>query len=225
MGTKKATDKTQKALTEQQEKFCKCYVKTQNATAAFREVYDCSKIKPSTLNKRASDMLNAPHIKHRIETLYKLTENVANLKFQVTQESILKQLHTFATARIDDFIEIVEVTVKTKHGDGRTVTRKAQEIRLKDFKTLSPEQLQCIEAVTTTAKGINIKLQGKQWSYDMINRHIGFFEKDNDQRNKIFDSPEAREERINQLLNKAKAAKTAAAAGQQANPAPVIGKA
>jgi phage terminase small subunit len=41
-------------LTQRQETFCLAYIETRNASEAYRRAYNAGKMKPATVNKRAS---------------------------------------------------------------------------------------------------------------------------------------------------------------------------
>ena len=60
----------QKTLTMKQEDFCNKYIDTEgNASEAYRMVYDCSKMQPSTVHYCAWELLNNPKITLRINEL------------------------------------------------------------------------------------------------------------------------------------------------------------
>ncbi|MAI44852.1 MAG: hypothetical protein CBC34_002880 [Hyphomicrobiaceae bacterium TMED74] len=48
-------------LTPKQHKFCLKYVESGNASLAYREVYDCSGSKPSTVSRKAKELLDGWH--------------------------------------------------------------------------------------------------------------------------------------------------------------------
>ena len=56
-------------LTQKQENFCLVYVETGNASEAYRRVYNAGRMKPETVNKRASELLLNGAITGRIEEL------------------------------------------------------------------------------------------------------------------------------------------------------------
>lgn len=66
----------------------------------------------------------------------------------------------------------------------------------------------CIESIKQDRSGhIEIKLHGKDWSIDKINKHIGFYEKNNNQKQPTvtidMTDQEAINERIAKLVAKA----------------------
>lgn len=58
-----------KKLTTKQEKFILSVVEGMNKTEAYKSVYDTSKMKPNTINKKAYDLFNRPNIQARYEEL------------------------------------------------------------------------------------------------------------------------------------------------------------
>jgi len=60
---------TKAKLTEKQEQFCLVYLKTGNATEAYRQSYNTANSKPETINRSAKELLDLPKISARIEEL------------------------------------------------------------------------------------------------------------------------------------------------------------
>lgn len=58
-----------KKLTTKQEKFILSIVEGMNKTEAYKAVYDTSKMKANTINKKAYDLFNKPNIQARYEEL------------------------------------------------------------------------------------------------------------------------------------------------------------
>lgn len=56
-------------LTPKQEKFCQEYIKTGNASEAYRLSYDTSKMKPESVNRLAKALFDNVKIRSRIEEL------------------------------------------------------------------------------------------------------------------------------------------------------------
>ena len=59
-------------LTPKQHKFCLKYVESGNASLAYREVYDCSGSKPSTVSRKAKELLDNGKITAKINELSKI---------------------------------------------------------------------------------------------------------------------------------------------------------
>lgn len=65
----KSTSKGVVKLTPKQEKFCQLYIELGNASEAYRQSYDCSKMQTSTINTKAKELLKNGPITVRIEEL------------------------------------------------------------------------------------------------------------------------------------------------------------
>lgn len=57
------------ALTPKQENFCLRYIETGNASESYRQSYDCEKMKPETINRKAKDLIDNGKITARIDEL------------------------------------------------------------------------------------------------------------------------------------------------------------
>ena len=177
-------------LTEKQESFCQCYVRTGNASEAYRKAgYSCKSKNPETVHQLSCRLLKTVNVASRVSELQAIAAEVADKEFAIDSKEILKQLKTYAEANIDDYVEYVEceklVTSSTGRGRNKvttTETVKWMELRFKPFDKLTKEQKSCIESVKQGKYGLELKLHGKQWTLDMINKHIGLYEKDNQQK-------------------------------------------
>lgn len=58
-----------KKLTTKQEKFVLSIIEGMNKTEAYKNVYDTSRMKANTINKKAYDLFNKPNIQARYEEL------------------------------------------------------------------------------------------------------------------------------------------------------------
>lgn len=56
-------------LTPKQENFCQKYIELGNASEAYRQSYDASKMKPETIKRKAQELLNHGTITATIEAL------------------------------------------------------------------------------------------------------------------------------------------------------------
>lgn len=76
------------SLTQKQENFCLAYIETGNASEAYRRSYDAANMKPETVAKRASEMLDGGDIAGRIAAL----RAPVVAKAQITLEQHLSDL-------------------------------------------------------------------------------------------------------------------------------------
>ena len=64
-------------MTPKQDKFCREYMKTGNASEAYRNSYNASKMKDATIWNKASDLLKKDEVRARVEELNKEIKDVA----------------------------------------------------------------------------------------------------------------------------------------------------
>jgi phage terminase small subunit len=79
-------------LTPKQERFALEYFKTGNASEAYRIAYDCQKMKPESINRKALVELDKGMIRARVEQL----RNKAETKAVLTKERALEILAEIA---------------------------------------------------------------------------------------------------------------------------------
>lgn len=158
-------------LNDKQEMFCNEYLIDLNATqAAIRAGYS-----KSTANRIGSENLSKLDIQERIK---ELIENRKE-RCEVDADDILLHLDILRKSRIDEYIELVETEVCID--EVNEIYKTVKTLEFKSFNQLTEEQLMCIESIKDTKNGIELKLHGKDWTIEKINKHIGFYEKDNEQ--------------------------------------------
>lgn len=207
-------------LTIKQEKFCQAYIRLGDKSAAYREAYSTSKMKNETIHEMASKLSSSPKVATRIAELQAKVSEIAEKKFNIDAEEMLRHLNILRNARIDEYVEYVEydhpvhttiITGKGKNAVTTTTTsiERRTEMRFKTFDKLTKEQLMCVESIKQNRYGeIELKLHGKEWTIEKINKHIGFYQKDNEQKpGVVINSPEERDRRIEELLAKIKGVK------------------
>lgn len=206
-------------LNIKQEAFCQAYIRLSDATAAYKEAGYSHKTKtPKSVNEAACRLLKSSNVSARVKELQEKVAAIAEEKFNITSETMLRHLDILRKSRIDEYVEYIQidypVTTTITTGKGKssvttttTVIEKRTEMRFKTFDQLTENQLMCIESMKQNRYGeIELKLHGKEWTIEKINKHIGFYEKDNEQKATpiVFNSNEEREKRIQELIDKAK---------------------
>lgn len=166
-----------KKLTSKQELFCKEYLVDLNATqAAIRAGYS-----KRTAGSVGHENLKKPEIESRISEL----KGQRAEKLDITAERVLEEL--------------------AKIGFSNAAELRDSWDSLKDWDQLTDEQKSVIsevEVTTTVGESYTstkrkVKLYDKLAALEKISRHIGFFEKDNDQK-----KPEAPVVNLNGLSKK-----------------------
>lgn len=149
-----------KKLTDKQERFCIEYVIDFNATqAAIRAGYS-----ENTANEQGSQNLAKLSVKQRIQEL----KSKAVEKIEITHEKLLQELRNWAYSDITETISLEPSQVKELPIEVRRLITK-----YKHTKTT-------IEGVTKEV--IELHFVSKEKAIEMIAKHIGFFEIDNQQK-------------------------------------------
>jgi phage terminase small subunit len=192
-------------LNIKQEAFCQAYIRLGEASAAYREAGYSYKTKTTkSINEAASRLLKSSNVSARVKELQSKVAKIAEDKFNITAEEMLRHLDILRKARIDEFVTFIYEKVETQKTDdnGDIIFTEVPRMIFKPFDELTQEQLMCIESIKQNRYGeIELKLHGKEWSIEKINKHIGFYEKDNQQKSQIL-SPDERDERIRKLQEK-----------------------
>ncbi|EPS1557741.1 MULTISPECIES: terminase small subunit [Proteus] len=76
------------ALTVKQEKFCQAYVETGNASEAYRMAYATDKMKATSINSKAYELLNNGEVTVRVAQL----QQEHRTKHDITVSDLLKEL-------------------------------------------------------------------------------------------------------------------------------------
>jgi len=168
-------------LSERDEKFCQLYVKLLNASEAYRQAGFGKNSSDKAINEQASTKLKQPKIAKRIEELQGVAQRKANEKFAITAEEMLRHLDILRNSRIDDYVNFVKKSRTWIDDDLEQHYEEWTVLEFKPFDELTDEQLKCIESIKQTRYGIELKLHGKEWTIEKINKHIGFYAKDNEQ--------------------------------------------
>ncbi len=179
-----AKNKRNTKLTQKQEKFCKEYAKLDDASAAYRNAYSTSRMSAKSINECASRLLKNLKIASRVDELKAQIAEIAEKEFKIETKEMLRHLDILRKARVDEYVDFVETDIPVgKDKKGNIITERRRVIQFKPFDQLTEEQLMCIESIKETRYGIELKLHGKEWTIEKINKHIGFYEKDNEQKN------------------------------------------
>lgn len=115
--------------------------------------YNAKRMKNSTVNRRAQELLANGIITARIGAL----QTEQKEKSDITKEKILSELGAILNANIKDYVEF----------DGTT-------IKFKSFEDLSEKQLKAIESIKQGKNGIELKLHGKSWTIERICKMLGY---------------------------------------------------
>lgn len=172
-----------KPLTIKQEAFCQAYLRLGDKSAAYREVYSCAKMKDETIHSKASLLSSVGKVRARIEELQSKAREIAEKEFEITHREILRHLNILRSARIDHYVNYdYEEVIDGYDENERPIKRLVPRLMFKPFSELTEEQLMCIESIKEGKYGLELKLHGIDWSIEKICKHLGFYEKDNKQK-------------------------------------------
>ncbi len=140
-------------LTLRQRRFCEEYMVDLNAqraaaTAGYSNYTDL----------KAQALLELPAVKEYIA----LIQEHLRQRTGITREMLLRELMLIAFSNMSDYVSIVP-------HNGESV------LKLKNTTELTPEQLRCIQSITRTTTGIQIKLHDKIDAIEKLGRHLGLF--------------------------------------------------
>lgn len=165
MRTNKGTTRSAK-LTIKQEKFCLAYIKTGNASEAYRQSYDCKKSKPETVTRKAKDLIDSGNVSARIK---ELRDNMAE-KFMLKEASILKELSNII------------------HSDVRTIAKDGKLLRIQDIDDKTASAISAIKFIVNQKKDgeienvVEVRLWNKNTAIDQAAKILGLYKKDNEQK-------------------------------------------
>lgn len=168
-------------LTLKQENFALAFIRLGDKSAAYREVYSCSNMKPATIHSKASLLSDNGKVRARLEELQSIAKNVAEIEFKHTLKDSLN-------------LDFELINRYNKH-------------------------LQILENPLSTTKQVNtakramafIKVQGFNAAMERVSKKLGFYEKNNEQKQSIYDfegfTPD-KKKRLDELLAKANSQQT-----------------
>ncbi|WP_052168228.1 terminase small subunit [Pseudomonas aeruginosa] len=137
------------ALTPKQEAFCLAYLKTGNASEAYRLSYDAKNMKSETVNRTAKELIDNPKIAARMAELNASAVTDAVM----TRQEALERLSRFARTDLADLVEFGSYEIGEQ--DGQPVIQAAWKI--KDSVLQDPQKMAAISELAATKDGIRIK--------------------------------------------------------------------
>lgn len=77
-------------LTQKQEKFCRVYIETGNATDAYRSAYNVGKMSPTTVNTKACQLAKSGNVAERIQQIQQKHQKRHDISIDSLTEKFLK---------------------------------------------------------------------------------------------------------------------------------------
>lgn len=118
-------------LTAKQEKFAQTFLETGNASEAYRQAYDVSRMSEKTVRKRACEEAQKPAVAARIEDL----RDQAAERHDVSVGRIITELARVAFADISDVASFGPEGVKVKDSAGLTENQRRAIAEVSETKT------------------------------------------------------------------------------------------
>lgn len=147
-------------LTDKQEKFCQEFVVDCCAAAAARR----AGYSEDTAKQQASRLLTNPAIKVRISQLKQEQAKLYQQRIEINADYLKSKIQPISESNMADFARIE---------DGRLIVT--------DTDQLPREMWELVSEIQETKFGIKVKFHDKNKAIDMLNRHAGFYEADNNQ--------------------------------------------
>lgn len=153
-----------KKLTDKQEQFCLEYLIDLNATqSAIRAGYS-----KKTAYSIGQENLKKPEIQNRISEL----KEERSKKVSLTALDVLKELKNFAYSDITETILLTTDQIKELSPDIRRLITSYKKISKKYGENDEFEE-----------ESVELRFVDKMKAFEMLNKHIGFYEVDNKQQN------------------------------------------
>lgn len=156
-----------KLKNDKHEAFCHEFIKDLAKAKSYMRVYPDSSYEAAAVS--ANELLKNPKIAARIDELK--AERAKTLKLDA--ESVLYDLKTYLEADITDFMELTPDQVKALPLEVRRMVT--------GFKT-HEKTTTLQDGGSVTEKRFELTFFDKKAAYEMVNKHIGFYEKDNSQK-------------------------------------------
>lgn len=157
------------ALTQKQENFCLSYVEQGNASEAYRQSYNASKMKPESVQRKACELMDNVNVTARIEELRAAAEK----RTGITQDRVLRELAKIGFADLRKAVawgkEIVVIDDETGE------TSVVNGVVLVGSESIDDDTAAAISEISQTAQGIKIKLHDKRAALVDIGRHLNMF--------------------------------------------------
>lgn len=166
-----------------------------NGKQAYLKFYP--KVKPETATTNFSKISVIPEVAQYIQSKFQKAAETG----QMTHGDIVKELESFAML---DITEITTYTSVTKKGfrmipdpnhkpKGKEKQKMIEEeyfysqneFTIRDFEELTPVQRRAIKSVKHGKFGIEVEFFDKARAFEMLNKHKGFYQVDNEQKSTV----------------------------------------
>lgn len=184
-------------LNPKQQRFVEEYLIDRNATqAAIRAGYAAGSAHVAGARLLTND---------KIKFAVKAANTLKAKELTVSKEMVVAELAKLAFSDITDFLEVIELEDPHSEVDPISTLPEKPSRKLKYVDVFTTEGMPkiktaAIQSIKQTKDGIEIKLHDKGKALEMIGRHLGIFEIDNDQRKPPVMKPFT-DEQFDKMLN------------------------
>jgi len=159
------------------ERFCQEYIIDLNgAQAAVRAGYS-----EATARVKANQLLTIVDIHNRVLEL----KQARGERTQITADRIIQEIAYIAFARVDDFVNVVEVESEEPNEDGEPKKTKYKLVEVNTTDGMQEDKVRAISSIKQGKDGIELKLHDKVKALELLGKHRGVFEADNKQKTDI----------------------------------------
>ncbi len=141
-----------RSLTVKQGSFCQKYLECGNASEAYRFAYNCEKMKPETIKRKAAEVMANGNVTATLNNLRAKAEERAELKM----DEVVRLLSDAIMADVTDYVT----------PDGK--------IRVEDIQKMPVEKRRLIESIQATKDGVKISLMGKASAIERVSKMLGW---------------------------------------------------
>lgn len=153
-------------LTHKQEKACQAYIELGDKSAAYRASYNCSNMKPESVNRKACELFKRDKIRSRVDELQK----EISWRNKLTIDSIIHELKKIILFNPKDLFDA--------EGELKNMVELPDEIAT----AISSIDVNLIDSGGIIKRSSKIRFYNKLDALEKLAKHLGFYEKDHRQR-------------------------------------------
>jgi Phage terminase, small subunit len=163
-------------LTVKQETFCRAYIKTGNASEAYRRAYDAKRMKDAAVHVKACELLKNGKVAVRIETL----QSEIAKRHDISVDKIISELAKIGFSDVRRLIRWGDSVALEDPASGEL--RAVHGIAIKSSEEIDDATAGAIAEVSQTREGIKVKMYDKKAALVDLGKHLGMFAADNAQK-------------------------------------------
>jgi phage terminase small subunit len=177
-------------LTPKQERFCYEFVRSGNATDAYRQAYDASRMAPGTIHNRACRLRKESKVGARILELQSRKAEVVEQMFRIDVDRVANELAAIGFANMQDYVSI---------DDDGNASVDLSNVDRRQFAAIAEITIEDIETGQRVGKRTRFKLADKKGALVELGKHLGMFSQNAPP---MFDQIEASAEEFDRKLDR-----------------------